>query len=100
MDMANLVQILDEAVYISHSTCSRKNLKLLFCVGIALAVGVWIYIFHPMRMTDAILPRLPPRGNIKDRTNHFSPSFFASSLLGAGQTNQHERTHSLSSLLY
>ena len=28
--------------------CNRKNLKLLFCAGIALAVGVRIYIFHLM----------------------------------------------------
>ena len=55
-------------------SCSRKNFKLLFCAEIALAVGVQIYIFHPMRMTDAILPGSPPWGNIKGHTNHFSPS--------------------------
>ena len=27
-----------------------------------------------MRMTDAILPGLPPRGNIKSRANNFSLS--------------------------
>ena len=27
-----------------------------------------------MRMTDAILPGPPPRGNLKGRANHFSPS--------------------------
>ena len=53
----------------------KKNSKLLFFAGITLAVGVRIYIFRPMRMTDAILPRSPPRGNIKGRTNHFSPFF-------------------------
>ena len=59
-----------------HETklCSRKNFKLLFCAGIALAVGVRIHIFRPMKMTDAILPGSPPRGNIKGSTNHFSPS--------------------------
>ena len=41
------------------------NFKLLFSVGIALAIGVRIHIFHPMRMTDAILPGSPPQGNIK-----------------------------------
>ena len=55
--------------------CGRKNFKLLFCVGIASAVGVRIYIFRQMRMTDAILPGSPPRSNIKGRANHFSPSF-------------------------
>ena len=65
-------------------TCSRKNFKLLFCAGIALAVGVRIYIFHPRRMADAILPRSPPRGNIKARANHFSPSL---RLLAAGQAS-------------
>ena len=39
--------------------------KLLFSAGIALAAGVWIYIFPPMRMTDAILPGSPLPGNIK-----------------------------------
>ena len=41
------------------------NFKSLFSAGIALAVGVQIYIFHPMRMTDTILPRSPLRDNIK-----------------------------------
>ena len=45
--------------------CSRKNFKVLFSAGIALAIGVRIYIFHAMRMTDAILPGSPPPGNIK-----------------------------------
>ena len=67
--------------------CSRKNFKLLFCAGIALAIGVWIYIFFPMRMTDAILPGSPPKGNIKDCTNHFSPSLLAS-LLASSRTSQ------------
>ena len=65
---------------ISQLVCSRKNFKLLFCAGIAMAVGVRIYIFRQMRMTDAILPRSPPRGNIKGRVNHFSPSLLASPL--------------------
>ena len=55
-------------------TYSRKNFKLLFCAGIDLAVGVRIYIFRPMRMTDAILPGSPLRGNIKGCANPFSPS--------------------------
>ena len=43
----------------------RKNFKLLFCAGIALAVGVRIYIFQPIRMTDAILLGSPPQRNMK-----------------------------------
>ena len=54
--------------------CNRKNFKLSFCMGIALAAGVQIYMFRPMRITDAILPGSPPRGNIKCRANNFSPS--------------------------
>ena len=75
--------------------CSRKNFKLWFCVGIALAVGVRIYIFHPMRMTDAILPGSPPRDNIKGHGNHFLPSL---QLLAAVQASQHDRAHSPSLL--
>ena len=41
------------------------NFKLSFSAGIALVVGVQIYTFHPMRMTDAILLGSPPRGNRK-----------------------------------
>ena len=99
--------------------CSRKNLKLLFCAGIALAAGVRIYIFLPMRLVDTILPGSPPRGNIKGRANHFSPSsrfptgqqhgqtrqreradslFSLPHWLAAGQASQHDRSQSLSSL--
>ena len=96
--------------------CSRKNSKLLFYTGIALAVGVRIYIFRPMRMTNAILPGSPPWGNIKGRANFFSPSsrfptgqqqnkpaniteHILFSLPPSSRTDQSmERAHSLSSL--
>ena len=42
-----------------------------------------IYIFRPMRMTDAILPGSPLTGNIKGRANHSRP-LFASSLASSG----------------
>ena len=72
------------------------------------------YIFRPMRMTNALLPRSSPRGNIKGHANHFSLSFLVSSLassrtsqpawqsthslclLAAGQASQHDRAHILS----
>ena len=44
---------------------SRKNNIPLFSAGMALAVGVWNYAFHPMRMTDAILPGHTSPGTIK-----------------------------------
>ena len=43
----------------------RKNFKLLFSAGIVLLLGFRIYIFRPMRMTDAILPGWPPTGQYK-----------------------------------
>ena len=82
-------------------------------MGIALAIEVQIYIFRPMRMTDTILPRSPPRGNKKGRANHFSSSsrfptgqqqdkpvnmmehILSLHFLAAGKTSQHERAHSL-----
>ena len=93
--------------------CSRKNFKLSFSAGIALAVGVRIYIFRPMRMTNAILPRSSPWGNIKGRANHFSLSscfphsqqqdrpanmtehilFSLPHWLAAGQASQYDRAH-------
>ena len=69
------------------------NFKLSFSVGIALAVGVRIYIFHPTRMTDAILPGSPPQSNIKNYANHFSPSLFASSLVGSMDRPANVREH-------
>ena len=47
-----------------------------------------IYVFRPMRMTDAILPGLLTILALSS-LHH---------LLAAGQTSQHERAHSLSSL--
>ena len=96
-----------------HYLYSRKNFKFLFCAGIVLAVAVRIYIFHPMRMTYAILPGSPPLGNIKGRANHFSPSsrfptgqqqdkpanmtehILTLCFLAEGKTSQHEGAHSL-----
>ena len=66
-----------------------------------------------MRMTDAILPRSPPRGSIKGHANHSSPSSHFHTgqqqdkpanitehtlflhFLAAGKTSQHEKAHSL-----
>ena len=42
---------------------------------IALAVGVQNYIFHPMRMTDDILPGHTSPGNVKGSANHAHPLF-------------------------
>ena len=90
------------------------NFKLLFSARTALAVGVWIHTFHPMRMTDAILPgSSPPRQHKKaaltmlalasplassrtkpaNMTEHFVSSTQA---FWTGRICQHERAHILS----
>ena len=54
-----------------------------------------IAYFHPMRMTDAILPGSPPLGNIKGCANHFSLPHWPA----AGQSQPTwQSTHSLFSL--
>ena len=51
-----------------------------------------------MGKTDAILPGSPPRGNIKGRANHFSPSSLLASPLD--KPSNMTRVHSLSLLPY
>ena len=65
-------------------------------MGIALAIGVWSYIFHPMRMTDAILPREVYSGTIKGSANHAWPLFSFPPCWQQVETSRHEREHSLS----
>ena len=66
-----------------------------FSTGIALAVGVWNYTFHPMRMTNAILPGHTSLGTIKGSANHARPlSFpFLPPCWQQGVTGRREREH-------
>ena len=54
------------------------------------------YIFRPMRMTDAILPGSPPRGNIKGHAYHFSLSLLASQLASSRTKPANMTEHFLS----
>ena len=78
------------------SACSRKNNKLLFSTEIALAVGVWNYTFHSMRMTDAILPGHTSPSTIKCSANHARTLFSFPLCWQQFETSRHEREHSLS----
>ena len=46
---------------IHRVVAERKNFKLLFSAGIVWPLRFQIYIFRPMRMTDAILSGSPAR---------------------------------------
>ena len=52
-----------------------------------------IYIFRPMRMTDAILPGSPPSATLQAALTILALSSLP--LIAAGQTSQHERAHFL-----
>ena len=56
----------------------------------------WNYTFHPMRMTDTILPGHTSPGSIKGSANHARPLFSFPPCWHQVETSRHEREHSLS----
>ena len=58
-----------------------------------LLLEFWNYSFHPMRMTNVILPRHTSQGTIKGNTNHVWLLFFFPPCWQKGKTSRQEREH-------